>query len=36
LEELFGIVFDLAGEVASRISRDHVEAGLRRALRETL
>ena len=30
LEELFGTVFDLAGEIASRISEDHVEARLRR------
>jgi RNA polymerase sigma factor (sigma-70 family) len=32
LEELFGTVFDLAGEIASRISQDQVEARLRRAL----
>ena len=30
LEELFGTVFDLAGEIASRISQDQVEARLRR------
>lgn len=34
LEELFGTVFDLAGEIASRISRDQVEARLRRTLEE--
>lgn len=34
LEELFGTVFDLAGEIASRISRDDVEARLRRTLEE--
>ena len=32
LEELFGTVFDLAGEIASRISQDQVEARLRRTL----
>ena len=32
LEELFGTVFDLAGEIASRISRDQVEVRLRRTL----
>jgi RNA polymerase sigma factor (sigma-70 family) len=32
LEELYGTVFDLAGEIASRISQDHVEARLRRTL----
>jgi RNA polymerase sigma factor (sigma-70 family) len=31
-EELFGTVFDLAGEIASRISQDQVEARLRRTL----
>lgn len=34
LEELFGAVFDLADEIASRISRDDVEARLRRTLQE--
>jgi RNA polymerase sigma factor (sigma-70 family) len=34
LEELFGSVFDLAGQVTARISRDQVEARLRRVLRE--
>ena len=33
LEELFGTVFGLAGEIASRISQDQVEARLRRTLR---
>ena len=33
LEELFGTVFDLAGEIASRIGQDQVEARLRRTLR---
>src|SRR6266566_5024274 len=32
LEELFGAVFGLAGQIASRISQDHVEARLRRTL----
>jgi RNA polymerase sigma factor (sigma-70 family) len=32
LEELFGTVFGLAGEIASRISQDQVEARLRRTL----
>jgi RNA polymerase sigma factor (sigma-70 family) len=32
LEELFGTVFDLAGEIASRISQDQIEARLRRTL----
>ena len=32
LEELFGTVIDLAGQIASRISRDQVEARLRRTL----
>jgi RNA polymerase sigma factor (sigma-70 family) len=32
LEELFGTVFALAGEIASRISQDQVEARLRRTL----
>ena len=32
LEELFGTVFDLAGEIASRISQDQVDARLRRTL----
>jgi hypothetical protein len=32
LEELFGTVFDLACEIASRISQDQVEARLRRTL----
>ena len=32
LEELFGTVFGLAEEIASRISQDQVEASLRRAL----
>ena len=32
LEELFGTVFDLAGEIASRISQDQMEARLRRTL----
>jgi RNA polymerase sigma factor (sigma-70 family) len=32
LEELFGTVFGLAGQIASRISQDHVEARLRRTL----
>jgi len=35
LEELFGAVFDLAGQIASAISQDEVEARLR-ALREAL
>ena len=34
LQELFGTVIDLAGQIASRISRDQVEARLRRTLRE--
>jgi RNA polymerase sigma factor (sigma-70 family) len=34
LEELFGTVIDLAGQIASRISRDQIEARLRRTLRE--
>ena len=34
LEELFGTVFDLAGQVASRISPDEIEARLRRTLQE--
>jgi RNA polymerase sigma factor (sigma-70 family) len=34
LEELFVTVFELAGEIASRISQDQVEARLRRALQE--
>lgn len=34
LEELFGTVIDLAGQIASRISRDQVEARLRRTLQE--
>ena len=33
LEELFGTVFGLAGQIASRISQDQVEARLRRTLR---
>ncbi len=33
LEELFGTVFDLAGQLASRISPDVVEARLRRTLK---
>ena len=33
LEELFGTVFDLAGEIASRIGPDEVEARLHRTLR---
>ena len=33
LEELFGAVFGLAGQIASRISQDQVEARLRRTLR---
>src|SRR2546429_251016 len=33
LEELFGTVFDLAGEIGSRISQDQVEATLRRTPR---
>jgi RNA polymerase sigma factor (sigma-70 family) len=33
LEELFGCVFDLAGQIASRISPDEVEARLTRTLR---
>ena len=32
LVELFGTVFDLAGEIASRISQDQMEARLRRTL----
>ena len=32
LEELYGTVFGLAGEIASRISQDQVEARLRRTL----
>ena len=32
LEDLFGTVFGLAGQIASRISQDHVEARLRRTL----
>jgi RNA polymerase sigma factor (sigma-70 family) len=34
LDELFGSVFDLAGQIASRITRDEVEARLRRTFRE--
>jgi RNA polymerase sigma factor (sigma-70 family) len=34
LDELFGSVFDLAGQIASRITRDEVEVRLRRTLRE--
>jgi len=34
LEELFGSVIGLAGQIASRISRDRVEARLRRMLAE--
>jgi cell division inhibitor SepF len=34
LEELFGAVFDLADQIASRIGPDEVEARLRRTLRE--
>ena len=34
LEELFGAVFDLADQIASRISPETVEVRLRRALRE--
>jgi len=34
LEELFGTVFGLAGQIASRISQDQVEARLRHTLQE--
>ena len=34
LERLFGTVFGLADEIASRITRDHVETRLRRTLQE--
>ncbi len=34
LEDLFGTVFDLAGEIASRISPDEVEARLHRTLED--
>jgi hypothetical protein len=34
LEELFGTVFDLADQIARRISRGQVEARLRRTLQE--
>jgi len=34
LDELFGSVFDLAGQIASRIARDDIEVRLRRTLRE--
>ena len=34
LDELFGSVFDLAGQITSRITRDEIDARLRRTLRE--